>query len=74
MSSNKPPFGHLSAPERADNEIQGGANAMRQIRIQNKTRRPREDRSPILPLDPRDPDIARAKQLLRSEPKDRERL
>jgi hypothetical protein len=47
---------------------------MRQIRIQNKTRRPREDRPPLLPLDPRDPDVVRAKELLRSEPKDRERL
>jgi hypothetical protein len=35
---------------------------MRRIKIEHKTRRPKEDRSPVLPLDPRDPDILRAKR------------
>jgi len=35
---------------------------MRRIRTEHKTRRVREDRTPILPIDPRDPDVVRAKQ------------
>ncbi len=35
---------------------------MRRIKIEPKQRRPREDRSPVLPLDPRDQDILRAKR------------
>ena len=35
---------------------------MRRIRIEQKQRRPREDRSSVLPLDPRDQDILRAKR------------
>ena len=39
---------------------------MRQIRIGRKAPiRQRRDRDAVLPLDPRDPDILRAKQLLR---------
>lgn len=39
---------------------------MQQIRIERKTPiRERPDRSTVLPLDPRDPDILRAKQLAR---------
>ena len=39
---------------------------MQQIRIERKTPiRERLDRSSVLPLDPRDPDILRAKLLLR---------
>ena len=39
---------------------------MQQIRIERKTPiRERPDRSAVLPLDPRDPDILRAKQLAR---------
>jgi hypothetical protein len=38
---------------------------VRRIRIQRKVRMPR-DRTPVLPLDPRDPDIERAKRLERS--------
>ncbi len=39
---------------------------MQQIRIERKTPiRERPDRSAVLPLDPRDPDILRAKLLLR---------
>ena len=39
---------------------------MQQIRIERKTpMRERPDRSTVLPLDPRDPDILRAKLLLR---------
>jgi hypothetical protein len=36
---------------------------MRQIRIERKPRRDRDDRTPPLPLDPRDPDVVRAKRL-----------
>jgi hypothetical protein len=36
---------------------------MRRVRIEQKARRPREDRPPSLPLDARDPDILRAKRL-----------
>jgi hypothetical protein len=35
---------------------------MRRIRIEHKTRRHRDDRSPVLPLDPRDLDVVRAKR------------
>ena len=35
---------------------------MRRIRIEQKPRRPREDRPAILPLDARDPDVVRAKR------------
>lgn len=35
---------------------------MKQIRIQKKVPRPRRDRYDVLPLDPRDPDIVRAKR------------
>lgn len=34
---------------------------MRQVRIERKSKVPREARNPILPLDPRDPDVMRAK-------------
>jgi hypothetical protein len=37
---------------------------MRQTRVERKTRRHRDDRSPILPIELRDPDILRAKRLL----------
>jgi hypothetical protein len=47
---------------------------MQRIRIEQKSRRHREDRDPVLPLDPRDPDVVRAKQMLRTDLKDRERL
>jgi hypothetical protein len=36
---------------------------MRQIRIERKPRRDRDDRTPPLPIDPRDPDVVRAKRL-----------
>jgi hypothetical protein len=35
---------------------------MTQVKIERKVRAPREARNPILPLDPRDPAVARAKQ------------
>ena len=34
---------------------------MTRIRVQQKVRREREDRTPVLPLDPRDPDLVRIK-------------
>jgi hypothetical protein len=34
---------------------------MKQVRIERKSKEPREARNPILPLDPRDPDVLRAK-------------
>ena len=38
---------------------------MKRIRIERKVCRPREDRYEVLPFDPRDPDILRAKRLER---------
>jgi hypothetical protein len=38
---------------------------MQRIRIQRTVRRPKTDRYEIPPLDPRDPDVARAKELAR---------
>ena len=35
---------------------------MRRVRVEQKTRRDKDDRTPVLPVDPRDPDIARAKR------------
>ncbi|HEX9312388.1 MAG TPA: hypothetical protein VGA30_06130 [Actinomycetota bacterium] len=45
---------------------------MKRTRIERKDRPIREERTPVLPLDPRDPDVARAKQ--RSRPTLRDRL
>ena len=43
-----------------------GGGSVKQIRIERKTPiRERTDRSTVLPLDPRDPDILQAKLLLR---------
>ena len=36
---------------------------MRRIRIEHNPRRDRDERAPILPFDPRDPDVQRAKRL-----------
>jgi hypothetical protein len=47
---------------------------MRRVRVEQKARRMRDDRSPWLPLDPRDQDILRAKRGDRTSFKDRERL
>lgn len=38
---------------------------MRQIRIQRQVVRRRAERPPVLPLDPRDPDVLRAKAVAR---------
>jgi hypothetical protein len=46
---------------------------MQRIRIGHKPRRPKEERSPILPLSPRDPDVARAKSLQHAQPQDKRR-
>ena len=35
---------------------------MRRVRIEQKARREKEDRTPILPVDPRDQEIIRAKR------------
>jgi len=35
---------------------------MRRIRVEKRVRRAAEDRNPVLPLDPRDPDVLRAKR------------
>jgi len=48
---------------------------MRRIRIELKSRRDRVDRDAgILPLDPRDPAVVRAKRVARNGTKDRENL
>jgi hypothetical protein len=38
---------------------------MRRIRIERSPQRHKDDRLPVLPIDPRDPDVVRAKQLER---------
>jgi hypothetical protein len=38
---------------------------MRRIRIERTAQRHRDDRPPVLPLDPRDTDVVRAKQIAR---------
>ncbi len=35
---------------------------MRRVKIEQKVRREKDDRAPVLPVDPRDPDIIRAKR------------
>ncbi len=47
---------------------------VRRTRIQRKTRPSREERNPILPLDPRDQDVTRAKRLGRASLQFRDRL
>jgi hypothetical protein len=42
---------------------------MERIRIERKPVRRKIDRYEVLPLDPRDPDVVRAKQLPRREPR-----
>ena len=44
---------------------------MRRVRIEQKARREKEDRTPILPVDPRDPDIVRAKRAASGELRDK---
>jgi hypothetical protein len=39
---------------------------MRRIRIERTVQRHRDDRAPVLPIDPRDTEVVRAKQLTRS--------
>ena len=46
---------------------------MRRIQIDPKVRRHRDDRTPTLPLDPRDPDVLRAKRATDTTFKDRSR-
>jgi hypothetical protein len=43
---------------------------MQRIRIERKPVRRHADPDPVLPLDPRDPDILRAKELLRLRTRD----
>jgi hypothetical protein len=43
---------------------------MQRIRIERKPVRRHADPDPVLPLDPRDPDIVRAKELLRLRTRD----
>ena len=45
---------------------------MKRTRIERRDKASREERTPVLPLDPRDPDVARAKH--RSRPTLRDRL
>jgi hypothetical protein len=47
---------------------------MRRIRIQRSVQRHKDDRLPVLPVDPRDPDVVRAKELDRSSTKVKSRV
>jgi len=49
------------APGPTDNAKQE-AFSMRRVKIEQKARREKDDRAPVLPVDPRDPDIVRAKR------------
>ena len=40
---------------------------MKRIRIERRKATGRDDRNPVLPLDPRDPDLLRAKRALPSQ-------
>lgn len=53
-------MGLMPAPDRPIPK--SGGPEMRRIKMEHKQRRPKEDRSPVLPLDPRDPDVLRAKR------------
>ena len=48
------------AADRVDTHIK--VSEMRRVRIEHKARRVRDDRPAVLPLDPRDPEILRAKR------------
>ena len=47
----------------SDTEREGRTDSMRRMRIEQKARRTREERPFALPLDPRDPEILRAKRM-----------
>jgi hypothetical protein len=44
---------------------------MRRVRIEQKARREKEDRTPVLPVDPRDQDILRAKRSASEDARDK---
>jgi hypothetical protein len=44
---------------------------MRRVRIEQKARREKEDRTPVLPVDPRDPEVLRAKRAASGELRDK---
>jgi hypothetical protein len=44
---------------------------MRRVRLEQKNKREREDRSPVLPIDPRDQDVIRAKTSSSETPRDK---
>jgi hypothetical protein len=44
---------------------------MRRVRIEQKARREKEDPTPILPVDPRDQDILRAKRTASDDARDK---
>jgi hypothetical protein len=44
---------------------------MRRVRLEQKNKRDREDRSPVLPIDPRDQDVIRAKASSSETPRDK---
>lgn len=41
---------------------------MQRIRMQRKTRTTRNDPAPVLPFDPRDPEVVRIKEAMRRHP------
>lgn len=49
---------------------QSGGVSMRRVRIEPKARRDKDER-PVLPVDPRDPDIVRAKRAASGELRDK---
>jgi hypothetical protein len=44
---------------------------VRRVRIEQKARRGKEDRTPVLPVDPRDPEVLRAKRAASGELRDK---
>ena len=50
-----------------------GRKPVRRIRLEHKAHRDRDERDPVLPIDPRDPDVLRAKRAGHDSSKDRSR-
>jgi hypothetical protein len=44
---------------------------MRRVRLEQKNKPDRDDRSPVLPIDPRDQDVVRAKASSSESPRDK---
>ncbi len=66
-------MGDSSATAMTDIGEREEGDAMRRLQIDPKARRHRDDRAPMPPLDPRDPDILRVKRASDTTSRDRPR-